>query len=366
MVLKNYWWQLIWLFLFGGVSLAFIPKREEIVLGKPVQRWGKLSAAALALPYVIWAAWRTDIYGDTLQYRTTFLSMPTGLSNLLPYMRENTKGPAFVVFRYLLKTFVSHSDVVYFLIVALIQIILLVYFFRKYSNSFWFSMFLFVASTDYMSWMHNGTRQFLAVTIIMACVPLILRKKRFAMCIVVLLCALIHSSALIFLPFIFVIDGKAYNGRTLLFIFALIISIIFIDKITGFIVQSMEDTAYEGDIDIFLKDDGTNIFRVLFYSVPAIMSWIFRERIDRAEDPMINLCANLSVITAGVYVFSYFTSGILVGALPIYFSLANYILIPWMIKELFTAESALLIQGGFVAVYSFFFYYQMGETWHLL
>ena len=47
MALRNNWWLLIWLFLFGGVSLAFIPKREEIVLGKPVQRWGKLSAAAL-------------------------------------------------------------------------------------------------------------------------------------------------------------------------------------------------------------------------------------------------------------------------------------------------------------------------------
>ncbi len=366
MVQTNYWWQLIWLFLFGGVSFAFIPKREEVVLGKPVQRWGKLSAAALMLPYVIWAALRTDVYGDTGQYRATFQGMPTGLSHFWPYLQTQHKGPAFAAFRYLFKSFFSESAVAYFFVVALIQAILLIYFFRRYSKNYWLSIFFFVASTDYMSWMHNGIRQFLAVTIIMACVPLIIQKKPFAMCLVVLLCALIHSSALIFLPFVFVINGKAYNGRTLLFIFGLIISIVFIDKVTGFIVRSMEDTAYAGDIDIFLKDDGTNIFRVLFYSVPAVLAWIFRERIDNAEDPMINLCANLSVVTAGVYVFSYFTSGILVGALPIYFSLANYILIPWLLDEVFNKESALLLKGGFVAVYSFFFYYQMGVAWRLL
>ena len=68
----------------------------------------------------------------------------------------------------------------------------------------------------------------------------------------------------------------------------------------------------------------------------------------------------------GVYVFSFFTSGILVGRLPIFFSLSNYILIPWLIKELFTRESALLLKGGFIAVYTAFFYYQVGVTWHYI
>ena len=78
------------------------------------------------------------------------------------------------------------------------------------------------------------------------------------------------------------------------------------------------------------------------------------------------ICANLSVVSAGLYVFSFFTSGILVGALPIYFSLANYILIPWFITEVFDSVSAFLIELGFVGVYSFFFYYQVGVTWRLM
>ena len=204
MELTNYWWLLIWMFLFGGVSLAFIPKREELVLGKPRIRWGKLSALALALPYVLWAGFRTNVYGDTAQYRTTFLEMPTGLAQFRSYMATRSKGPGFVIFEYIFKTIFSDSVVAFFLVIALLQIVLLVFFFRKFSDDYWLSMFLFVASTDYLSWMHNGMRQFLAVTIIMACLPLISQRRYILMCLIVLFCSLIHSSALVFLPFIFV------------------------------------------------------------------------------------------------------------------------------------------------------------------
>lgn len=366
MDLTNYWWQLIWVLLFGAVSLVMIPKRQEMVFGKPCMRWGRLSAFVLALPYVFWAAIRTNIYGDTGIYRSTFLNMPTGLSSFWSYVSSRSKGPLFVSFEYLFKTLLSDSPEVFFFAIALIQLVLLVRVYRKYSTDYWLSMFLFIASTDYMSWVHNGMRQFVAVVIIFACFPLLVERRYVLMCLVVLACALIHSSALIFLPFVFVINGRAWNYRTMLFIGALILSIIFLDKVTGFIVRSMEETVYVDDIDIFLKDDGTNILRVLFYSVPAIVSWLFRERIYAKNDPVINICANLSIIAAGVYVFSFYTSGLLVGALPIYFSLANYILIPWLIREIFTGESVILVEGGFIALYSYFFYYQMGVTWKLL
>ena len=115
----------------------------------------------------------------------------------------------------------------------------------------------------------------------------------------------------------------------------------------------------------FVSDDGTNIIRVLFYSVPAIMAWLFRPYIDRADDPLINVCANLSIVAAGFYVLSFFTSGILIGRLPIYFSLANYILIPWFITEVFDSASAVLLDTGFVGVYTLFFFVQC-RTWALI
>lgn len=367
MTLHNYWWLLIWLFLFGGISLAFIPKQEEYVLGQRVVRWNWLPALALALPYAIWAGWRTDSFGDTGMYRITFNSMPVGLAQLPSYLSEASKDRGFFLFEYLFKTIVSQDSKVFFFFIAAIQIICIASAYRKYSRNYWFSMFLFVASTDYLAWMHNGVRQFLAVSLIFACLPLLVKKRFFLLTAVVVLASQIHLSALIFLPFVFIVNGRAWNIRTLAFIALVILSIIFLDRVTGLLSSAMEDTAYEGDI-IFLDsdvDNGTNIYRVLFYSVPAIMAWLFRPYIDYENDPLINICANMSVVAASFYVFSYFTSGIIMGRIPIYFSLANYILIPWLIIEVFDSGSALLIETGFVGVYTVFFYLQC-RTWNLL
>ena len=365
MELKNYWWLLIWVFLFGAISLGFIPQREEIVLGHPRIRWGKLSAAVLALPYVIWAGWRRN-FGDTEVYRATFLSTPTSLSDLGVFLGAQTKDRGYALIRILCKSIISESDVVFFIIIAAVQIYCLVRVYRKYSENYWLSMFFFVASTDYLSWMHNGMRQFLAAAIIFAAFPLLVKRRYIPMVLVVLLAATIHLSALIVLPFIFIVNGKAWNVRTLLFIFGVLATTFFLDEVTGIITNMMVDTAYEGNIAILKADDGTNIFRVLFYSIPAIASWVFRSHIEAEDDPLINTCVNLSVVTAGMYLFSFFTSGLLIGRLPIYFSLSIYILIPWLIRELFSRESALVVEGGFLALYSAFFYYQVGVTWHLL
>ena len=365
MRLQNYWWLLIWLFLCGALSRIINIEREEVVDGESCIRWKPLHACLITVPYIIWAGWR-EWFGDTEQYRKTFKGMPSSFGRIKSYMATVQKGHGFKLFELLFKSLVSRSDIAFFLFVALIQMACLVYIYRKYSTDYWLSMFFFVASTDYLSWMHNGIRQFIAATLVFLCIPLIAKKRYILAIIIVLLASQIHLTVLIFLPFIFVVNGRSWNVRTLIFIVCMIVAVIFADRITGILTEAIEDTAYRGDI-LFLKyNGGTNFFRVLFYSVPAIMTLVFRPYLDRADDALINVCANLSIVTAGFYVFSLFTSGILMGSLPIYFSLSNYVLIPWLIREVFDRESAKYIAFVFVLVYTCFFYYQCGPTWGVL
>lgn len=366
MALKNFWWLLIWPFLFGAVSYLFIPQQDEIVLGRRVKRWNWLPAIILAAPFVIWAGWRINGFGDTGVYRSAFNSMPIGLGSMFEFVTQRNKDRGFVIFEYLFKTLISRSDIAFFFIIALMQMFCIARIYRKYSQNYWLSIFFFVASTDYLSWMFNGMRQFLAAAIIFTCIPLIIKKRYFLMCLVVLFASQIHLTSIIFLPFIFVINGRAWNIRTFLFILGIVFSVYFLDRVTGFITDAMEDTAYSGDIAIFLNDDGTHILRVLFYSIPAIMSWVFRKPIEADNDPLVNICVNMSIVAAGIYVFSFFTSGVLIGRLPIYFSLANYVLIPWLIARFFEPVSASVVSVVFVGVYSVFFYYQCGITWRIL
>ena len=364
MTLHNFWWLLIWLFLFGALSLVVNMQQEELVDRHRCIRWRPLPAYLLAIPYVLWAGGRKG-FGDTEQYRATFNAMPSTLDQIGSYMNGVKKGHAFRLLELLFKCLVSHSDILFFIVVAAIQIICLVYIYRKYSTNYWLSFFFFVASTDYLSWIHNGIRQFLAAAILFLCVPLIAKKRYIPAIIITLLVSQIHGTALIFLPFIFIINGRAWNMRTLFFIAGMIAAILFADQLTGFLANAMEDTSYEGDIEL-LSGAGTSIFRVLFYSVPAFMCWFFRPYLDRANNSLINVCANLSVVTAGFYVFSFFTSGVLMGAVPIYFSLANYILIPWLLREVYHRDSVVFLETVFVLGYSAFFYYQCGPTWGLL
>lgn len=365
MKLENYWWLLIWPLLFGALSLVVNMRRRELVDGHSCVRWNPIAAIAMVIPLVIWAGWRTW-FADTEQYRRTFLGLPSSFDQIGAYLQNVRKGYGFRLFELLFKCIISNSDIFFFVVVASIQIICLVYIYRKYSPDYWLSMFFFVASTDYLSWMHNGIRQFLAAAILFFCVPLVAKKRYIPAIIIVLLVSQIHATALIYLPFIFIVNGRSWNIKTLFFIAGTIAAVVFADRITGFLAEAMVDTAYEGDIAILKNNDGTHIFRVLFYSVPAIMCWVFRPYLDRANDPLMNVCANLSIVTTGFYVFSFFTSGILMGSVPIYFSLSNYILIPWLLREVFNRDSAVLLEAVFIVVYSVFFYYQCGPTWGLL
>ena len=99
---------------------------------------------------------------------------------------------------------------------------MLIYVYRKYSSRYLVSFFLFIASTDYISWMFNGIRQFLAVTITFIGIKFILDKKYAKAIILILIASLMHQSALLVIPFIFIAQGKAWNKKTLLFMVAVI------------------------------------------------------------------------------------------------------------------------------------------------
>lgn len=185
------------------------------------------------------------------------------------------------------------------------------------------SFFLFVVSTDYMSWMFNGIRQFIAAAGFLACFGLLVKKKYVFLICIILLLSTIHASVLIMLPIIFIIQGKAWNRKTILFILAIGVMILFIDRFTPFLDNLLSETQYSDIVtnDLWLSDDGTSIFRILVYSVPAILSLIGKKYIDEANDPVINLCTNASACTMILYALSGVSSGIYIGRLPIYTTL---------------------------------------------
>lgn len=354
-----------WLAIMAGLVQNKGTYKGEYILGEYDYRLKYWVALLIFAPVIVWAGLRDSFIADTGAYVAIYEQIPRSISGLMAYLPEIDKDKGFTVLSGIIKIILGPSTERYFLVLATIQGISLVSVYRKYSIKYLTSIFLFMASTDYMSWMFNGIRQFTAVTIIFATTGLMLRKKYTKAVIVILLAATIHASALLMLPFVFIAQGRAWNRKTLLFIIGVIVIVAFAGRFTPFLDTLLSDTQYKNVVSDWkgFGDNGTNAIRVLVYSIPTILSFFGRKWIWCEDDPVINFCANMSIVSTGFYVISMFTSGIFIGRLPIYFSLYNYILLPWEIDHFFNRPSAKIITFMLLVFYMAFYYYQMHFAW---
>ena len=358
--MSNYYLILVWVAVAWMIGLCTKVQRTEYVCGEKVQRYCPLWAFLIYLPLVIWSGFRGYV-GDTGAYMEMFREIPSGLRNIPSYMDTIEKDKGFYLFSAVIKNLISDNVNIYFIILALIQVALLIKVYRKYSSNYIVTFFLFIASTDYISWMFNGIRQFTAVTITFFAFEYILKKKYVPAVLIVLFAALFHGSALLVLPFIFIAQGQAWNKKTILFIIAVIVAVMFIGKFTDILDTLLAETQYKNVVSDWQEwqDDGTNIIRVLVYAIPSILYLVGLRFIKYADDPVINLCTNMSIASVGFYVVSMFTSGIFIGRLPIYFSLYGYILLPWEIEHMFSEKSIKLVYLAMIAGYLGFYMYSI-------
>lgn len=360
-----YGFLLVWAIAIMFLSSMFVnfTYSYDKYEGKVVRsKW--LVAILAFLPVIIAAGMRQNV-GDTGIYRNGFLELSGDISGIGNIIVNTSKDKGFAVLQVLIKAIIGNNATLFFLLIAAFQggCILAVY--KKYSCDFAMSLFLFIASADYISWMFNGMRQFIAVTITFASTGLVLKRKYIPAVALTLLAATIHASALIVLPIIFIVRGKAWNKRTVFVVASIVLLIAMFDRFTPILENLLQNTQYDGVMgdELWITDDGTSFFRTLVYSIPAILSVICLKFIRNEDDPIVNLATNMSIVSAFLYVLSSFTSGIYIGRLPIYFSLYGYILLPWLIRNCFTERSAKLVKIGMVFSYICYYYYQMCITW---
>lgn len=358
----NIWTILIWIAVAAAFYALYGHYQYVTVNGYRERRYGKLAAVVMVLPIIYWAGTRGDV-ADTGAYRQGFLSVSSSLASIPQVIVGDGQDKGFTVLNIILKAFVGERDVIYFTIIAALCMLCVTFAYQKYSYSFALSTFLFVISTDAYQWLFNGMRQFIPAAILFACIGLILKKKYIVLIVIILIVSTIHLSALLMIPCIFIVQGKPWNKKTLVFLVAVVVVILFVDRFTDVLETFLANTQYDDVTAQFQYDDGTNLLRVLVYSVPSILALIGRKQIEKIDSPIINLSINMSIISMGIYIVSMFTSGIYIGRLPIYFSLYNYILLPWELDNLFTKRSALILKIAMIGFYVIYCYYQMVVSW---
>ena len=321
--------------------------------------------AILTFAYIIfWVGMRSGV-ADTGTYIMGFNSCSTSLSDIPQYWNfAEEKSPGFITFNIIFKHFISTDYHVWLMTIAILTSIPIMLVLRKHSGYFFYIMFLFMTGLIFF-WMLNGMRQFWAAAIIFLFSDWIEKRKTIPFMIVVLLAATIHFTVLVMIPMYFIATEKPFGKKVMVFLGLLLMAIIFLEPFVGAIEGILEETAYSGVTEQFAQDDGVNPIRVLVMAVTPMIAFWGRKIVAKKENTFINICINMSVICAGIYFLGIFTSGILVGRLPIYFELYNLILLPYLLKECFTKESSkimfVLCTIGFLG----FYYLQMKNSYYI-
>lgn len=376
-----YWGLLIWVFVIGYMQ----PDDNNPLKSNEAKayraKWG--SAVLIILPIIFFAVFRTECV-DTGSYIRKFENTPTDMAYFSEWLETQKGSQLFYGLQMLFKNFISKDPTMWLGFIAIVQGLLVARFFQQYSPNIGLSVYIFMGSTLF-TWMYNGIRQFMAVTILLACTEWILKNRWYLYLPVVLmlggltpifelvgwenppwfLCG-IHQSALLMLPIFFFAQGKAFNWK--IWVMAAVFGVLAVTGgLESLLGSATETTEYADDLKYVTADSGANPLRMVLPFLAVAMAFYKRKEIaelgEEERPPVVDLCINMSVVTFVLYFASALTSGIYVGRLPIYTELYNLVLIPWLILHPYKKNAKLLTQAVCV-IYLGWFIYQMHIAWN--
>ena len=313
--------------------------------------------ALIAFGAIIYFSATRGFIQDTSSYANSFQLTSDDLSLIPDLLKSEEKGVLWGALQIVFKKFISDDYQVWFTWVAFFQGFAVAKFFSDYSEQFDFSCYLFVSNTIYF-WMMNGIRQFTAVCIVLLATKFLFNKNWWLFFIFVGISYYIHDTVIIWVIFYFIVQGKPFNKKVVFSIIAAAIAVIFIEQFTSILDSALEGTTHEGATEQFKNDDGVNIITTLLYAIPVIIAFWKRKVIESKEPPRhIEVLINMSCCTMAISLIGSFTSGILIGRLPIYFSIGNFVVLPWIIENCFEGGEKTFVKAScYLGYFGYFLY----------
>lgn len=362
MILWVAFWGVLYHFMHRNSNLAVSSDHQLTPSSNNDNRVSLLFCVLLMGYIVFWAAVRSGV-ADTYTYIEIFKKYPDNLSEISKYWGVGGKAPGFDTFTIIVKSLFSNDYHIWLAIIAIMSGIPVMITLRNKSVNYIYSVFLFLTMLHF-SWLFNGMRQFLVVTILFYCSKLIEKKKTLSFIIVTALLSTFHLSALILIPIYFIIQGKPFGKRIILFIFLILVAVLLVDQFVVSLDSLLEDTAYAGTATQIAEDNGVNPLRFLVMLVPPALAFIKRKELEQINNHYINICINMSVICAGLYFLGMFSSGVFIGRLPIYFELYNLILLPFLIEKCFELKWKQLLY--ILSSIGYLLFYVLTFNWHYI
>ncbi len=315
---------------------------------------------------VIVIAWMTCFsflrtsYNDTNTYITTFReaeSVAEGFAR--GTFSDWTGNPWSMLYRSFMHDLTDNYHI-YFLVPAGLSSFAVVKLFKKYSVNPAFSLLIFFSVGTYVMYV-AALKQCFAMFFLLWALPYAIDKKYVRFYLLVLVAIMFHTHAFMF-AIVPVLLEKPWGKVTWILLGATLFAMATYNSTLGaFMEYAQSIGALVAEVEVF-DDHQINVLRVLVYWVPAILALLFRRRLFHDSTKAENLFVNMSIVSAFILTIGLVQGANLYARMAAYFEIATAIALPWMIKKLFTKQSAALVTVMASVLYFGYFYYEFAVS----
>mgnify|MGYP002509961115 CR=1 FL=1 len=295
-------------------------------------------------------------YNDTDNYIFSFMnaeSLIEGMGN--GTFVDWTGNPFSMLYRSLVHDLTDNYHI-YFFFPAMLSSFAVVKLFKKLSVSPAFSLLIFFSIGTYALYI-AALKQCLAMFFLLMALPYAIDKKYVKFYLLVLVAILFHTHAFMFAIVPFLLE-KPWGKITWILLGATLFAMATYNVTLGaFMNYAQSIGAFVAEDEVF---DGhqINILRVAVYWVPVLLALVFRRRLFHDSTRAENLFVNMSMVSAFILTIGLVEGANLYARMAGYFEVATAVALPWMIKKLFTKQSAQLVTTCAAILYFGYFLYE--------
>ncbi len=263
-----------------SLGCRYIPLRRRGGLGQPLPNPACMILAVAF--FTVFTALRKDV-GDTPFYVMSFEGF-TGSDN--PVTAELFFTSMFAFFQNLIRNLTDDPQwlVAFSSIMAMPVPIYILY---KYSYPFDMTLYLFV-TYGYVGGMMNGMRQYMAAAIVLCGTKYLFSLKKTSFikyAVIIMLAWSMHKSALLMIPFFFIVRRKAWTFSSYAIILGSVVATVAFDAILPSFLGALEETSYS----VYAKngwftsgsDNGASLGRALVSAYPVVIAYMNRDRMKQ-------------------------------------------------------------------------------------
>ena len=315
---------------------------------------------------VIVIAWMTCFsflrtsYNDTENYIFSFknaMSVAEGIK--AGTFTDWTGNPWSMLYRSLMHD-ITENYHIYFFFPAFLSSFAVIKLFKRYSVNPSFSLLIFFSIGTYVTYI-AALKQCMAMFFLLLALPYALDKKYIKFYLLIFVAILFHTHAFMFaiVPFL---TGKPWGKVTWILLGATLFAMATYDVTLGAFMEYAQSIGALVAEDEVFDDHQINILRVMVYWVPAVLALVFRQRLFHDSTKTENLFVNMSIASAFILTIGLVQGANLYARMAAYFEIATAVALPWIVKKLFTRQSAQFVTLMAAILYFGYFYFEFGFT----